>query len=79
MVCRDCGSKWCGPNFCTFLRICFCTFLKHCREILKKLSLNPRIDDDFIDYNFSLQDYINEIVRSFLEISDKEFTFKANG
>ncbi len=45
-----------------------------CREILKKLSLNPRIDDDFIDYNFSLQDYINEIVRSFQEISDKEFT-----
>ena len=45
-----------------------------CREILKKLSLNPRIDDDFIDYNLSLQDYINEIVRSFQEISDKEFT-----
>lgn len=44
-----------------------------CREILKKLSLNPRIDDDFLDFNFSLQDYINEIVRSFQEISNKEF------
>jgi len=44
-----------------------------CRDILKKLSLNPRIDDDFLDYNFSLQDYINEIVRSFREISNKEF------
>ena len=45
-----------------------------CSEILKKLSLNPKIDDEFIDYNLSLQDYINEIVRSFQEISDKEFT-----
>ena len=32
MVSRDGGSKWCGPNFCTFLRISklpfFCTYLK---------------------------------------------------
>ncbi len=44
-----------------------------CREILKKLSLNPNIEDEFIDSNFSLNDYVNEIVRSYQEISNKEF------
>jgi len=44
-----------------------------CREILKKLSLNPNIEDDFIDSNLSLNDYVNEIVRSYQEISDKKF------
>ena len=42
-------------------------------EILKKLSLNPNINDNFIDSNLSLHDYINEIVRSFEEISNKKF------
>jgi two-component system sensor histidine kinase RegB len=44
-----------------------------CREILKKLSLNPNIEDGFIDSNLSLNDYVNEIVRSYQEISNKEF------
>ena len=44
-----------------------------CREILKKLSLNPNIEDEFIDSNLSLNDYINEIVRSYQKISNKEF------
>ena len=44
-----------------------------CGEILKKLTLNPIIEDEFIDSNLSLKDYIYEIVRSFEEISDKEF------
>ena len=44
-----------------------------CKDILKKLSLNPSIDNDFIDSNLSLYDYINEIVRSYKEISKKEF------
>ena len=44
-----------------------------CREILKKLSLNPNIEDEFIDSNLSLNDYVNEIVRSYQEISNKEF------
>jgi len=44
-----------------------------CREILKKLSLNPNIEDGFIDSNLSLLDYVNEIVRSYKEISNKEF------
>jgi len=44
-----------------------------CREILKKLSLNPNIEDEFIDSNLYLNDYVKEIVRSYQEISNKEF------
>jgi len=44
-----------------------------CREILKKLSLNPNIEDGFLNANLSLNDYVNEIVRSYQEISNKEF------
>jgi len=44
-----------------------------CREILKKLSLNPSVEDDFLNTNHSLNDYINEIVRSYQEISKKKF------
>ena len=46
---------------------------KRCREILQKLSLNPQIDDEFLNTNLSLNDYVNEIVRSYQEISKKEF------
>ena len=44
-----------------------------CNEILKKLTLNPIIEDDFIDKDLSLYDYVKEIVNSFEEISDKNF------
>ena len=44
-----------------------------CSEILKKLSLNPNIEDGFIDSNLSFYDYVNEIVRSYKEISSKAF------
>ena len=44
-----------------------------CREILKKLSLNPSVEDDFLNTNLSLNDYIYEIVRSYKEISQKKF------
>ena len=44
-----------------------------CREILKKLSLNPSIEDEFLNINLSLKDYVNEVVRSYQEISKKEF------
>ena len=44
-----------------------------CSQILKKLSLNPNIEDGFIDSNLSFYDYVNEIVRSYQEISSKEF------
>ena len=44
-----------------------------CNAILKKLTLNPAIEDDFLDKNKTLYDYINEIVNSFKEISNKNF------
>ena len=44
-----------------------------CSEILKSLSLSPNIDDGFIDFDYTINDYINEIVRSFQEISKKIF------
>ena len=44
-----------------------------CSKILKKLTLNPIIEDEFIDSNSSLSDYVHEIVRSFQEVSHKKF------
>ena len=41
--------------------------------ILKKLTLDPNIEDDFIDSNLTIVDYINEIIKSFRETSKKEF------
>jgi len=45
-----------------------------CSEILKKLSLNPIIEDEFIDSKTSIDNYVYEIVRSYEEISEKKFT-----
>ena len=47
---------------------------RRCREILKKLSMNPKIDDRFLESNLDLYDYLNEVIRSYEEISDKKFT-----
>ena len=44
-----------------------------CNEILKKLSLNPVVEDDFIDKDITLHNYVKEIINSFKEISDKKF------
>ena len=44
-----------------------------CSDILKKLSLNPKIEDEFLNTNLNLSDYLSEIVRSFREISTKKF------
>jgi two-component system sensor histidine kinase RegB len=44
-----------------------------CKEILKKLSLNPNVEDEFIDSDVTLNDYVYEIVRSFQAISAKKF------
>ena len=52
---------------------------KRCKEILKKLSLNPTIDDEFLNFNLSLKGYIDEIVRSYQEISKKEFIVDVEG
>ncbi len=47
--------------------------VERCNEILKKLSLNPVVEDDFIDKDITLNNYVKEIVNSFKEISDKNF------
>ncbi len=47
--------------------------IERCSEILKRLTLNPTIEDDFIDRDLSISDYIIEIVKSFQEISNREF------
>ena len=47
--------------------------IERCSETLKKLTLNPSIEDDFIDRDLSIADYLNEIIKSFKEISKKEF------
>ncbi len=44
-----------------------------CNDILKKLSLNPNIKDEFLNLGLSINDYVQEIVRSFQEISKKKF------
>ena len=49
-----------------------------CGEILKKLSLNPKINDDFLDADVDLYEYLNEIIRSYKEISDKKFVFNTD-
>ncbi len=49
--------------------------VQRCNEILKRLSLNPVEEDDFIDKDITMRDYINEIILSFKEISDKNFIF----
>jgi two-component system sensor histidine kinase RegB len=47
--------------------------IERCSEILKKLTMNPTIEDDFIDKDLPITGYINEIVKSFQEISKKSF------
>ncbi len=44
-----------------------------CNEILKKLTLNPTIKDDFIDKDLSLAEYVDEIIKSYEKISNKKF------
>ena len=44
-----------------------------CNEILKKLSMNPHVEDEFISSEATFHDYLSEIVRSYQEISEKKF------
>jgi two-component system sensor histidine kinase RegB len=48
--------------------------IERCSEILKKLTLNPTIEDDFIDVDITIVEYINEIIKSFQKTSKKKFT-----
>ena len=50
--------------------------VERCNQILKKLTLNPDIEDEFIDYELTLSNYINEIIKSFENISKKKFFFQ---
>ncbi len=49
--------------------------VERCNEILKRLTLNPVEEDEFIDKDISIRDYLHEIISSFKEISKKEFVF----
>ena len=49
--------------------------VERCNEILKRLSLNPVEEDDFIDKDLTMRDYLSEIISSFKEISKKNFVF----
>ena len=46
-----------------------------CNKILKRLTLNPVEEDEFIDNDISIRDYLSEIILSFKEISKKRFIF----
>jgi len=49
--------------------------VERCNEILKRLSLNPIEEDDFIDNDLTIKDYLKQIISSFKEISKKKFVF----
>ena len=52
--------------------------VERCNEILKKLSLNPIEEDEFIDEDLSIKDYVKEIINSFKETSSKKFVLNLN-
>ena len=47
--------------------------VERCNQILKRLSLNPNEEDDFIDENLNFKDYLKQIISSFEETSAKKF------
>ena len=47
--------------------------VERCNQILKRLSLNPNQEDDFIDEDLTIKEYLREIISSFKETSKKEF------
>jgi len=49
--------------------------VNRCNEILKRLTLNPVEEDEFIDKDINVRAYLNEIISSFREISKKDFIF----
>ena len=48
---------------------------ERCNQILRKLTLNPIEEDEFIDEDLTIRDYLKEIILSFKETSDKKFIF----
>ena len=49
--------------------------VERCNQILKRLSLNPVEEDDFIDKDITIREYLSEIIASYKEISKKKFIF----
>ena len=47
--------------------------VNRCNDILKKLTLNPIVEDEFIDGDVTILDYLTEIIKSYEEISKKNF------
>ena len=47
--------------------------VERCNEILKRLTLNPVEEDEFIDKDLTMKEYLSEIISSFKEISKKQF------
>jgi two-component system, sensor histidine kinase RegB len=52
-----------------------CSQVERCNKILKRLTLNPVEEDNFIDKDLTMRDYLSEIILSFKEISKKHFVF----
>ncbi len=52
--------------------------VERCNQILKRLSLNPNQEDDFIDEDSTMKDYIKEIIFSFQETTEKNFVTNFN-
>ncbi len=49
--------------------------VERCNKILRRLSINPVEEDDFIDKDITIREYLSEIIVSFKEISKKNFIF----
>ena len=49
--------------------------VERCNDILKRLSLNPVEEDNFIDVDTNMRECLKEIITSFKEISNKNFIF----
>ena len=49
--------------------------VERCNQILKRLSLNPDVEDNFIDEDLTMRDIIKQIIISFKETSENEFNF----
>jgi len=52
--------------------------IERCSEILKKLTLNPTIEDEFIDRDITISEYVFEIIKSFQKISEKKFIINSD-
>ena len=48
--------------------------VERCNDILKRLSLNPDQEDEFIDEDLSMKEYLRQIISSFKETSKKQFS-----